>query len=70
MSDLPTGEAARIDDGMPSGRVIQLRNVTKVYDNGVSALGPIDLNVEAGEFISLVGPSGAVNPHCCGLSPA
>lgn len=43
---------------MPSSRVIQLRDVTKVYDNGVSALGPLDLNVEAGEFISLVGPSG------------
>ncbi|WP_424631522.1 ABC transporter ATP-binding protein [Bradyrhizobium sp. SYSU BS000235] len=43
---------------MPAGRVIQLRDVAKVYDNGVAAVGPLDLDVEAGEFISLVGPSG------------
>ncbi|MEH2511018.1 NitT/TauT family transport system ATP-binding protein [Nitrobacteraceae bacterium AZCC 1564] len=58
MSNLPTDAAACSNDGMPAGRVIQLRDVTKVYDNGVFALGPLDLNVEAGEFISLVGPSG------------
>lgn len=57
MSNLRTDIAARTD-GMSAGRVIQLRDVTKVYDNGVSALGPLDLTVEAGEFISLVGPSG------------
>ncbi len=48
----------RTGGSLPAGRVIQLRDVTKIYDNGVSALGPLDLNVEAGEFISLVGPSG------------
>jgi NitT/TauT family transport system ATP-binding protein len=58
LSDLPTGEGPRVDGGMPAGRTIQLRDITKVYDNGVSALGPLDLNVETGEFISLVGPSG------------
>ena len=58
MSNLPTDAEARNDGDMPAGKVIQLRDVAKVYDNGVSALGPLDLNVEAGEFISLVGPSG------------
>lgn len=43
---------------------VQLRDVTKVYDNGVAALGPLDLNVRVGEFISLLGPSG------CGKSTA
>src|SRR3954467_6938816 len=38
--------------------------VTKVYDNGVTALGPLDLDVKRGEFISLLGPSG------CGKSTA
>lgn len=58
MNDLSTGEAGFAGDGMSPGRVIQLRDVTKVYDNGVAALGPLDLNVQAGEFISLLGPSG------------
>ncbi|KRP96188.1 nitrate/sulfonate/bicarbonate ABC transporter ATP-binding protein [Bradyrhizobium yuanmingense] len=37
---------------------VSLRGVTKVYDNGVMALGPFDLAVRKGEFISLLGPSG------------
>ncbi|MBJ7405874.1 MAG: ABC transporter ATP-binding protein [Bradyrhizobium sp.] len=37
---------------------VSLRGVTKTYDNGVMALGPFDLAVRKGEFISLLGPSG------------
>jgi NitT/TauT family transport system ATP-binding protein len=48
----------------PSGLAVSLRGVTKVYDNGVTALGPLDLAVRQGEFISLLGPSG------CGKSTA
>lgn len=43
---------------------VSLRGVTKAYDNGVMALGPLDLAVLKGEFISLLGPSG------CGKSTA
>ena len=43
---------------------MSLRGVTKVYDNGVAALGPLDLDVRKGEFVSLLGPSG------CGKSTA
>ncbi|ULK95177.1 ABC transporter ATP-binding protein [Bradyrhizobium sp. I71] len=43
---------------------VSLRGVTKAYDNGVMALGPFDLAVRKGEFISLLGPSG------CGKSTA
>ncbi len=43
---------------------VSLREVTKAYDNGVVALGPIDLQVRKGEFVSLLGPSG------CGKSTA
>jgi NitT/TauT family transport system ATP-binding protein len=41
-----------------------LSGVTKIYDSGVAALGPLDLDVGNGEFISLLGPSG------CGKSTA
>ena len=43
---------------------VSLREVTKTYDTGVMALGPIDLRVRKGEFVSLLGPSG------CGKSTA
>ena len=48
----------------PAGLAVSLRGVTKVYDNGVMALGPFDLDVRNGEFVSLLGPSG------CGKSTA
>jgi NitT/TauT family transport system ATP-binding protein len=44
--------------------MVRLRGVTKVYDSGVAALGPIDLSIAKGEFVSLLGPSG------CGKSTA
>jgi NitT/TauT family transport system ATP-binding protein len=43
---------------------VSLRGVTKVYESGVAALGPIDLELRKGEFVSLLGPSG------CGKSTA
>ena len=46
------------------GLAVRLRGVAKVYDNGVTALGPLDLDVASGEFVSLLGPSG------CGKSTA
>jgi NitT/TauT family transport system ATP-binding protein len=47
-----------------AGLAVRLRAVTKTYDNGVTALGPLDLDVAKGEFLSLLGPSG------CGKSTA
>jgi NitT/TauT family transport system ATP-binding protein len=48
----------------PSGFAVSLRGVTKTYDSGVVALGPIDLDVRKSGFVSLLGPSG------CGKSTA
>ncbi len=42
--------------------IIEVRNVTKTYDGGeglVTALGGVNLKVEEGEFLALVGPSGS-----------
>lgn len=39
--------------------IIELRNVTKKYSNGTTALRDISISIEPGEFAYLVGPSGA-----------
>jgi NitT/TauT family transport system ATP-binding protein len=51
-------------DANPAAPVVSLRGVTKIYDSGVAAIGPLDLDVRRGEFVSLLGPSG------CGKSTA
>jgi NitT/TauT family transport system ATP-binding protein len=57
-------EPAALSEVDTTGLAVSLRAVTKVYDNGVAALGPFDLDVRKGEFVSLLGPSG------CGKSTA
>ncbi|GLZ02931.1 peptide ABC transporter ATP-binding protein [Actinomadura sp. NBRC 104412] len=39
--------------------MIALRDVTKVYQGGVTALGGVSLDIEAGELVAIVGPSGS-----------
>lgn len=39
--------------------LIEFRNVSKVYNNGTEALHNINLNVEKGDFVFIVGSSGA-----------
>jgi NitT/TauT family transport system ATP-binding protein len=58
-------ETARSDADIDDADLaVSLRSITKTYDNGVMALGPLDLSVRKGEFVSLLGPSG------CGKSTA
>jgi putative ABC transport system ATP-binding protein len=46
----------------PTPRLIQLRGITKVYGSGdaeVRALDGVDLNIDQGEFVAIMGPSGS-----------
>jgi NitT/TauT family transport system ATP-binding protein len=44
--------------------LLSLRDIGKMFDNGVEAIARLDLEIADGEFLSLVGPSG------CGKSTA
>jgi len=39
-------------------QLVGVRGVSKVFGNGVSALADVSLEVQAGEFLSVLGPSG------------
>ena len=38
--------------------LVGVRGVSKVFANGIQALADLSLDVEAGEFLSVLGPSG------------
>jgi ABC-2 type transport system ATP-binding protein len=39
--------------------ILEIRNLTKTYSGGVTALGGVDLTVNRGEILALLGPNGA-----------
>lgn len=39
--------------------MIEMKNVKKVYDNGITALHDLTVTIDQGEFVYVVGPSGA-----------
>lgn len=55
-------ETREDSDGMTTAPVVSLQNVTKVFGEGTGnqtvALKDINLDIQKGEFISLIGPSG------------
>jgi NitT/TauT family transport system ATP-binding protein len=42
----------------PSGLAIQVRAVTRSFENGVVALDGLDVDIAAGQFAAILGPSG------------
>ena len=42
-----------------SENIIQVKNLTKVFDSGVVALDHCDLNIRKGEVVAIIGPSGS-----------
>ncbi len=48
-------------------QALVLRNLFKIYKNGVQALKGIDLSVEEGDFFALLGPNGAGKTTAIGI---
>ena len=46
---------------------LSIRNLTKTYANGTSALSGIDLDVQEGDFFALLGPNGAGKTTAIGI---
>src|SRR5262245_23987173 len=46
---------------------LSIRGLSKTYDNGVTALRGIDLDVAAGDFFALLGPNGAGKSTTIGI---
>ena len=71
-------ELARVDLAVAGGalrglvyaapmKALVLRQLTKVYKNGIKALKGIDLDVEEGDFFALLGPNGAGKTTIIGI---
>jgi NitT/TauT family transport system ATP-binding protein len=60
----PVPSPSGLEGDPAAGFAVSLRGAAKTYDGGIAALGPVDLDVRNGEFVSLLGPSG------CGKSTA
>jgi ABC-2 type transport system ATP-binding protein len=52
-------ENRRNRDGQPAPPALELRGLTKRYDDGTLALEDFDLEIPAGSFFGLLGPNGA-----------
>ncbi len=48
-------------------QALSIRNLVKVYDNGIQALNGIELDVAEGEFFALLGPNGAGKTTAIGI---
>ncbi|PKL34598.1 MAG: macrolide ABC transporter ATP-binding protein [Spirochaetae bacterium HGW-Spirochaetae-10] len=60
----------RHEDAFPRNEVIRLEQLRRIYGQGdaaVHALAGIDLSVQEGEFISLMGPSGSGKSTCMNI---
>src|SRR5450631_103155 len=48
-------------------KALVLRQLTKIYKNGIKALKAIDLEVDEGDFFALLGPNGAGKTTAIGI---
>ncbi|MCT9088985.1 ATP-binding cassette domain-containing protein [Streptomyces sp. ASQP_92] len=59
LAEPPVTEPPFAEPPVSEPPVVELAGVTKEYPGGVTALGGVDLRVERGELLAIVGPSGS-----------
>jgi NitT/TauT family transport system ATP-binding protein len=52
---LEAGETARLQ---LQSNIVVARGITRIYNGTLHAMGPVDLDLRRGEFVTVVGPSG------------
>ena len=50
---------------MTNKPIISMEKIFKKYENNALALNDINVEIHKGEFVFIVGPSGAGNPPLC-----
>ena len=48
-------------------KALEIKNLTKIYDNNLVALDDISFDVEQGDFYALLGPNGAGKSTMIGI---
>jgi putative ABC transport system ATP-binding protein len=73
MSDTSAGDTAALSTALSTAKttaLIELRGVSKVYGQGqaaMHALSGIDLSIQQGEFVAMMGPSGSGKSTCMNI---
>ena len=54
----PTKEKETVSQTRKNDNIIEIKSITKIFEDGVTVLDDISLSIKRGQFVTLLGPSG------------